>query len=99
MIYEIATIEITPGSEAVFESAVNAASPVFQQAQGCLSLKLERSIENPTHYRLVVGWESVDDHMVTFRESEGFQKWRSLASPHFASPPQVEHVNVVLEAF
>ncbi len=37
--------------------------------------------------------------MVHFRESEGFQHWRSLAGPHFASPPQVEHVTTVIDGF
>jgi len=99
MIHEIAEIEITPGSETRFEAAVAEASAEFRKAQGCRSLKLERSIENSSRYRLIVGWDSVDDHMVTFRNSEGFQIWRQLASPFFASPPKVEHVECVLNAF
>jgi quinol monooxygenase YgiN len=99
MIYEIAAIDIKHGSEAQFEAAVSEASAQFRQAKGCRSMKLERSIEHSSHYRLVVGWDSVDDHMVTFRESEGFQLWRQLASPHFALPPKVEHVRCVLEVF
>lgn len=99
MIHEIAEIEITAGAEAQFEAAVSEASAQFRQAKGCRSMKLERSIENPGRYRLVVGWDSVDDHMVTFRNSDGFQVWRQLASPFFASPPKVEHVECVLNAF
>lgn len=99
MIYEIAEIDVTPGSEADFETAVAEASAHFRQAQGCRSLKLHRGIEYPARYRLVVGWDSVDDHMVTFRDSAGFQEWRRLASPFFASAPRVEHVSCVLDAF
>jgi quinol monooxygenase YgiN len=99
MIYEIAYIEIKPGHESLFETAVQTAVPHFQHAQGCRSLKLERGIENANSYRLVIGWDSVEDHMETFRQSEGFQIWRELASPHFAKPPQVEHVSTVLTAF
>ena len=99
MIHEIATITIRAGDAAAFESAVATAAPLFQSAKGCHSFGLERSIEHPERYRLVVGWESVEDHMVTFRESEDFQKWRALAGPFFASQPEVEHVRKVVDAF
>ena len=99
MVFEIAQIDITPGQEAAFEAAVAEAAPYFKAAKGCRSLKLERSVENPGHYRLVVGWDTVEDHMVTFRQSDAFQAWRNLAGPHFAGAPQVEHVTTVLDAF
>jgi quinol monooxygenase YgiN len=99
MIYEIAQIEIKPGAEPAFEDAVAQAAPHFRSATGCLSLALERGIEHPSTYRLIVGWETVEDHTATFRESEHFQAWRALASPHFAAPPQVVHVSRVLTAF
>lgn len=98
MIYEIAEIDIAEGMESKFEMAVNEASQYFKVAKGYCSLSLTRSIENPLRYRLVVGWETVEDHMVTFRESQGFQEWRRLASPYFAVPPRVEHVSTVFKA-
>lgn len=99
MIHEIAEIEVIAGHEAAFEAAVADAAPNFQAARGCRSFALDRSIERPQVYRLVVGWDSVEDHMVHFRESDGFQAWRALAGPHFASPPRVEHVARVLDIF
>ena len=98
MIHEIAEIEIIEDKKADFENAVKAASKHFKAAKGYISLKLTRSIEQPSRYRLVVGWETLEDHVVTFRESQGFQEWRSLAGPFFASPPKVEHVNTVFNA-
>lgn len=92
MVYEIAEIDIIEGEAENFEIAVSKAAPYFQAAQGYQSLALQRCIESPNHYQLVVGWNSVDDHMVTFRESDGFQKWRELASPFFKNPPKVGHV-------
>ena len=99
MIHEIAEITVLPGHEADFEAAVAEAARHFQVARGCRSLTLNRSVEAPLTYRLVVGWDTVEDHMVHFRESEAFQAWRALAGPHFAGPPRVEHVETVLEAF
>ena len=99
MIHEIAQIEIQPGAENAFEAAVREATPLFRGAEGCRSLTLQRSIEQPTHYRLVVGWDSVADHEEGFRGSEAFARWRALVGPHFASPPVVEHVATVLNPF
>ena len=94
MVYEIATIEVKEGSEAAFEAAVKEASPYFKTAKGCNGMALHRSVEQPSRYCLVVNWETVEDHMVHFRNSPEFQEWRRLASPHFAAPPSVEHVTV-----
>ncbi len=97
MIYELAEIQIVPGEEAAFIAAVEEARPLFLAAKGCHGLALKRSIETPTYFRLLVKWETVDDHMVAFRNSNAFAEWRRVASPHFASPPHVEHLEVVVE--
>jgi quinol monooxygenase YgiN len=96
MIHEIATITIDPAHAADFESAVERARPYFEAAAGFLSFSLEKSIENAGRYLLIVGWESVDAHMVDFRGSEGFQVWRSLVGGFFTSPPAVEHTQAVV---
>ncbi|MET0743198.1 MAG: antibiotic biosynthesis monooxygenase family protein [Microvirga sp.] len=99
MIWERATLTITAGQESAFEAGVAEAVPHFRAARGCRSMALHRSIENPQSYLLLVGWDSLDDHMVHFRQSEGFTEWRRLVSPHFASPPVVEHTAEVLAGF
>lgn len=91
MITEIAHIKIDPARAAEFEAAVAAAVPHFKAAEGCHAMRLERVIEDPAQYRLSVDWDTVDHHMVTFRESEGFQQWRAHAGPFFVEPPRVEH--------
>lgn len=96
MIQEIATLTIDPAQAEAFEAAVAKARPHFEAASGYISFGLDRSIEHPCRYRLVVGWTSVEAHMVDFRESEGFAKWRALAGPFFTAPPAVEHVERVL---
>lgn len=99
MIYEIAQITIKEGSEEAFEAAVKEASQYFKAAEGCVSFKLQRCIEEPSDYNLLVGWNTLEDHTITFRESDGFTKWRELASPYFTKPPAVKHVENVLELF
>ena len=99
MIFERAVIRVKPGEDANFKAAVQAAAPLFQRAKGCVSMQLEQSVEYPDTYTLVVGWQTVEDHTVDFRNSADFQEWRRLAGPYFAEPPQVQHLGTVLQAF
>jgi heme-degrading monooxygenase HmoA len=95
MITEIAQIEIKPGSEADFEAAIAQAQMIFKRCKGWKSFELHRSIEKPSRYRLLIKWETLENHVVDFRESENFTEWRALVGPHFASPPEVEHTRTV----
>ena len=99
MITEIAQIDVKPGMESEFETGVQNAAPVFKRAKGCHGMELQRSIETPSRYRLFVKWETVEDHTVHFRSSPDFQEWRKLVGHCFASPPQVEHVEKVVQGF
>jgi quinol monooxygenase YgiN len=95
VITEIAILTIDPARAAQFEAAVAAATPVFRKAQGCHGMALERVIEDPSRYHLMVQWDSVDDHMVRFRESSGFGQWRGHVGEFFAAPPKVLHTGLV----
>ena len=99
MIYEIAEITIKPDSQAAFEAAVAESVVLFRRAKGCVSMRLEHGVESINDYRLVIGWETVADHMVGFRDSADFQVWRQLAGPFFAGPPKVEHFATVVSGF
>lgn len=96
MIQEIASITIDPARAAQFEAAVASARPHFEAAKGFVSFSLKRVIEDPACYQLVVGWESVEAHMVDFRASPGFQQWRALAGPFFIEAPTVIHLQTVI---
>ncbi len=99
MIKEIARIDIDPAQSAAFEAAVAQAEPYFRAADGCRSFALERAIDRPGHYLLVVGWTSVAAHMVDFRGSDGFQAWRALAGPFFKTAPDVFHIETAIDGF
>lgn len=99
MVWEIAQIDVKPGAEAAFEAAVEKAVPLFKNSRGCKGMQLRRSVEQPSRYRLVVEWETLENHTVDFRGSENFQQWRRLVSEYFASPPAVEHFHRVLSGF
>lgn len=91
MILERAVFAIKPGSEQDFEAAMEQAKEVVAQADGFRSFRLQRGIDRPSTYLLLIEWGTVEDHMQGFRESELFVRWRELIGPHFAAPPEVEH--------
>jgi heme-degrading monooxygenase HmoA len=99
MIREIAQIEIKPGLEAEFEAGVAKAAPLVKRAKGCRGMNLQRSIEKPARYRLIVSWETLENHTVDFRGSEDFQAWRKLVGHCFVVPPEVEHTQQVVDGF
>lgn len=99
MVFESAEILVKAGKEAEFEAGVAQAAPLFRRARGCLSLVLQRGIENPRAYRLLVRWETLEDHTVHFRSSEDFQAWRALVGHCFDGPPVVTHLQTALNAF
>ena len=99
MIREVAELTIKDGVEAEFLAAVEKAVPFFKAAKGCVSMRLERVLETPNLYRLIVIWKSLEDHTEGFRNSQGFQEWRGLAGPFFAQPPSVDHSEIAVLGF
>jgi heme-degrading monooxygenase HmoA len=91
MILERAIFAVQPGSEQDFEAAMEQAKEVVGQARGFRSFRLQRGIEQSSTYLLLIEWDSVEDHMQGFRESELFARWRELIGPYFAAAPEVEH--------
>ena len=68
MILEHAVIAVRPGTGPEFEAALTRARPILASCQGFVSLELRRGIEDPDSYLLLVEWETLDDHMVGFRQ-------------------------------
>ena len=99
MIFESADILVREGMEEEFEQGVAEAAPLFQRARGCTSMQLQRGLENPRAYRLLVQWETLENHTVDFRESDDFQKWRQLVGHCFDGAPVVTHQETVLQGF
>jgi heme-degrading monooxygenase HmoA len=99
MIMEIAQIDVKPGMESEFEAGVKKAAPLFQRAKGCKGMELQRSHEKPQRYRLMVKWDTLENHTVDFRGSSDFQEWRKLVGHCFAAPPDVEHTRPAVVGF
>ncbi len=91
MIMETAYMTILEGKEQEFLEALERAKLVVARAKGFNMLHVHRGIERPNVFMLAIGWDTLEDHTVGFRESELFPEWRSHIGPFFAEPPHVEH--------
>lgn len=95
MILEAVMLTVIPEKLPEFEATFRQASAFIASADGYISHELQHCIEAPNRYLLLVRWETLDDHMVGFRQSEAYQEWRRLLH-HFYDPfPTVEHFETV----
>ena len=98
MIREVAVLDVRSGDEEAFEAAFAEAKGLISRADGFHLLSLERCVEVPNRYLLLVEWETLEAHTEGFRGSADYQRWRELLH-HFYDPfPTVEHYEVVTTA-
>lgn len=95
MTLEVAILDIRAGQGEAFERAFAQAQRIISAMPGCESHELRRCTERPDRYLLLVHWRRLEDHVVGFRQSAGYQEWKKLLH-HFYDPfPTVEHYEVV----
>jgi heme-degrading monooxygenase HmoA len=95
MILEHAVLDVIPGEEARFEAAFASAKGIIASMDGFRSLQIQRCIEQPSRYLLLVEWDRLEDHTEGFRGSPEYQEWKRVLH-HFYDPfPTVEHYETV----
>ena len=98
MILEVAILDIKAGQESSFEEAFEKAQSIISSMKGYESHQVQRCIEKPSRYILLVQWQTLEDHTKGFRESAQYQEWKALLH-HFYDPfPEVEHYQTVFSA-
>lgn len=96
MILEVADIRIHPGQQAAFDEAIQRGlETVIAHAKGFRGYKVNKGLESPERYLLMIFWDTLENHTVDFRQSHAFAQWRAIVGPFFAAPPQVEHFTLV----
>lgn len=96
MILELADIQIQAGTQSEFDIAIQRGiDEVISKAKGFSGYKVNKGIESPQRYLLMIFWEALENHTVDFRQSAAFEAWRLIVGPYFASPPVVEHFNLL----
>lgn len=91
MILEVAILNVVAGKTAVFEAAFAEAQKIISSMNGYVSHELQKCLEVPNQYILLVRWQTLADHTIGFRQSAEYEQWRALLH-HFYDPfPTVEH--------
>ncbi len=99
MILEIADIRIHADQQTAFDEAIQRGlATVISQARGYRGFKVNKGVEHPERYILMIFWETLEDHTVHFRQSPAFADWRAIVGPFFAAPPQVEHFTLLVKS-
>ena len=94
-ILESAVLDVKPAQTREFEAAFARAQRIIAASPGYLSHELQRCVEKPNRYLLLVRWRTLEDHTVGFRQSAPYQEWKKLLH-HFYDPfPTVEHYEAV----
>ena len=58
---------------------------------GYVDHELQRCLETPSQFLLLVRWETLEDHTVGFRGSPDYQEWKALLHSFYEPFPVVEH--------
>lgn len=99
MILELADIRIHAGQQAAFDAAIaRGLEEVIKHAKGFRGYKVNKGIESPERYVLMIFWETLENHTVDFRESDAFLQWRAIVGSYFAQAPVVEHFDLLTKS-
>ena len=95
MFMEIVQFPVKAGREEEFEAVVAKMMPGLKAIKGFQGFELRRSVETPTKFYLMVRWEKLEDHTVTYAQSE-LRKEVGAALGAFADGrPAMEHGRLV----
>lgn len=95
MIIEHAELSVAPELSAEFEKNFAEAKQLIANSPGFQQLSLARGVERPEIYLLRIEWNTLDDHLIGFRESAAFPRWRELLHHFYQPTPVVEHFSPV----
>ncbi|CAN5915538.1 antibiotic biosynthesis monooxygenase [soil metagenome] len=99
MILEHADIRIPPGQQAAFAEAIQrGVETVIAKSPGFRGYKVQKGIESPERFVLMIYWDTLENHTVDFRGGPLFAQWRAIVGPFFAVPPTVEHFELLVES-
>ena len=99
MILEVADIRIPAGKNAEFDAAIQRGlDTVISKAKGFRGYKVNKGVESPERYLLMIYWDTLEDHTVAFRAGPLFPEWRAIVGPFFAQPPVVEHFELLVKS-
>jgi heme-degrading monooxygenase HmoA len=98
MILEHVDIHIVPGKSSEFEAAIaHGLSTIHTQATGMRGYRVDRCIESAERYIMQIWWDSIDDHMVGYRQGPLSPAFRALIESFLAQTPVMQHFESVVQ--
>ena len=91
MVTEIAQLTAQPGKTEALRAGLLAALPVIRGSQGCVSASVSQQVEDQSVMILTIEWQTLEDHMVTFRSGPRFAEYRSHINGLFVEPVVARH--------
>ena len=99
MILELADIRIHPGKQPEFDQAIRrGVENVVARSPGFVGYQIQKGVESPERYLLMIRWETLEAHTIQFRQGPLFLQWRDIVGPFFAAPPSVEHFRLLSQS-
>jgi heme-degrading monooxygenase HmoA len=99
MVVEQADFRIVAGRNAEFEAALlQGLRSVLSRAKGMRGWTVEHCVEQPERYLMRIRWDSIDDHMVGYRQSPLSPQFKAMVAPFFAQPPEVIHFEALADS-
>ncbi|MBB6636839.1 antibiotic biosynthesis monooxygenase family protein [Cohnella thailandensis] len=95
MILEVAILNVIPGQSERFEESFRQASRIISSMPGYIEHELQKCLEEPNKYILLVRWGRLEDHTEGFRGSKEYQEWKSLLHHYYDPFPTVEHFEAI----
>ena len=92
MIYEIATLPVKPDRIDSFKRAFDEVAYLLSRAKGYRGHRLMQGIETPSHFNLIVRWQTLEDHTQGFEPSSDHQVFMAGLEGYLAADPVVHHV-------
>ena len=98
MILELAILDVVPGKEERFQADFERAQSIISSMTGYIGHQLQRCVESPSRYLLLVRWETLEDHTEGFRGSSQYLEWKNLLHHYYEPFPAVEHYEVIFSS-
>lgn len=91
MVEEIIILQVKEGRETEFIEAVKQVKGIMEAAKGYGGSELRRCVEEPNRFMINITWETMDNHLVDFKESAGFTEMKEILAPFYLYRPVGKH--------
>lgn len=96
MIYEIALLPVKTDQINSFKRAFGEVTHLLSRARGYEGHQLMQGVETPSHFNLIVQWQTLEDHTPGFEASEDHQVFMMGLQEYLAAEPTVYHVRTAV---